>query len=142
GPSERRIWRHRKKDGSLISVEVRASDLISDGKRLRLAVINDVTERERPTRRPLRLWIAFAALVFVAVLSVISTDRLIRTMERAEHSHELLGSFETVAARFGEVVAPGAAADAPQRLANALSEARHELSLDLNADDEGQLQHF
>ncbi|MGO9834071.1 MAG: response regulator [Polyangiaceae bacterium] len=41
------IWRHRKKDGSIIEVEVKADEVDFEGKRARLVVANDVTERER-----------------------------------------------------------------------------------------------
>jgi two-component system cell cycle sensor histidine kinase/response regulator CckA len=39
--------RHRKKDGTIIHVEVKAHDLDFDGKRARLVAIHDVTERIR-----------------------------------------------------------------------------------------------
>ncbi len=38
-------WRHRKKDGSLIEVEVRSSEIELGGRRCRLVLVNDVTER-------------------------------------------------------------------------------------------------
>jgi two-component system cell cycle sensor histidine kinase/response regulator CckA len=46
GPT-RRMWQHRKKDGSLIDVEIEASDLTVAGRMVRLVLANDVTERER-----------------------------------------------------------------------------------------------
>ncbi len=49
-PSERgvaRVWRHRKKDGSLIDVEITAEDFELDGRNARLVLANDVTERRR-----------------------------------------------------------------------------------------------
>jgi PAS domain S-box-containing protein len=42
---DRKVWRHRKKDGTIVFVEVKANDFVSDGKNVRLVVINDVTER-------------------------------------------------------------------------------------------------
>lgn len=39
------IWRHRKKDGSIISVEVIGNDITYQGKSLRLALANDVTDK-------------------------------------------------------------------------------------------------
>ena len=41
------VWRHRRKDGSLITVEIKAHDLPFQGKMARLVVSNDVTERLR-----------------------------------------------------------------------------------------------
>jgi PAS domain S-box-containing protein len=43
--AEPRIWRHRKKDGTIVLVEVRANDFEIDGRCVRLAQIQDVTER-------------------------------------------------------------------------------------------------
>ncbi|MGC2237035.1 MAG: response regulator [Pyrinomonadaceae bacterium] len=41
------IWKHRIKDGSIIEVEISSHDLIFDGKRSRLVLANDITERRR-----------------------------------------------------------------------------------------------
>jgi PAS domain S-box-containing protein len=42
-----RTWRHRHKDGALIDVEVASDDLLVAGVACRIAVFNDVTERNR-----------------------------------------------------------------------------------------------
>jgi len=47
GISHRGIWRHMKKDGSIIHVEIYANDYIYEGRRVRLVLSNDVTERVR-----------------------------------------------------------------------------------------------
>jgi PAS domain S-box-containing protein len=44
------IWRHKRRDGSIMNVEVTASDLTFDGRNVRLVLVNDVTERERAQR--------------------------------------------------------------------------------------------
>jgi hypothetical protein len=41
------LWRHRKKDGSIIAVEVSTSDFDFEGKPARLVLVNDVTKRLR-----------------------------------------------------------------------------------------------
>jgi PAS domain S-box-containing protein len=41
------LWRHRKKDGAIITVEVIASNLPFQGRPARLVLANDVTERRR-----------------------------------------------------------------------------------------------
>ena len=41
------LWRHRKKDGSVITVEVTARRFVLDGRPARLVVVNDVTERRK-----------------------------------------------------------------------------------------------
>ena len=40
------VWRHRKKDGSLITVEITSHPIAFDGKEARLVVATDVTERK------------------------------------------------------------------------------------------------
>jgi PAS domain S-box-containing protein len=50
GPSGHRSlgrWKHRKKDGTLIDVEITSDDIIFRGKQARLVLANDVTERNR-----------------------------------------------------------------------------------------------
>ncbi len=44
-------WRHRKKDGSVIDVEVSADDFLLGGRRARLVIARDVTEAKRLERR-------------------------------------------------------------------------------------------
>jgi len=48
--AKRGVWRHRKKDGSLIEVEVTEHDFQLQGKLARLVVLNDVTEHRRIER--------------------------------------------------------------------------------------------
>src|SRR6185437_14382371 len=45
GISEAKAWQHRKKDGTTISVEIRADDFDLNGRRVRLVLITDVTDR-------------------------------------------------------------------------------------------------
>lgn len=40
-------WRHRKKDGAVIDVEITSHELIWLGRRTKLVLINDITERKR-----------------------------------------------------------------------------------------------
>ncbi len=48
GPAdEKQAWRHLRKDGSLITVEIKARDLAFENRSARLALITDVTERRR-----------------------------------------------------------------------------------------------
>jgi two-component system, cell cycle sensor histidine kinase and response regulator CckA len=41
----RRVWRHRRKDGRSIHVEVRGHELVFEGRLARVVLVNDVTER-------------------------------------------------------------------------------------------------
>src|SRR5688500_14116411 len=47
GPSASKVWRHRTKDGSIITVEGSANDFVLDGRSVRLVLINDITDRVR-----------------------------------------------------------------------------------------------
>ncbi len=49
------IWKHHKKDGSVIDVEIVSHELIWRGRRARLVSCNDVTERLRTERRILEI---------------------------------------------------------------------------------------
>jgi len=48
--AKRGVWRHQKKDGSIIEVEVTEHDFQLQGKLARLVVLNDVTEHRRIER--------------------------------------------------------------------------------------------
>jgi signal transduction histidine kinase/ActR/RegA family two-component response regulator len=41
------VWRHLKKDGSIIHVEIKTSPLVYEGRRARITIVNDVTQRKK-----------------------------------------------------------------------------------------------
>ena len=47
GADHGRVWRHRKKDGSTILVEIKANDFRFEGRPARLVLANDVTDKRR-----------------------------------------------------------------------------------------------
>jgi two-component system CheB/CheR fusion protein len=47
GESRRQFWRHMRKDGTLLEVEVTAHSFDYDGRKARMVVASDVTERRR-----------------------------------------------------------------------------------------------
>ncbi len=47
GPTRSTIWRHRRKDGTVIDVDIASHDLPDNGGRTRLVMALDVTERQR-----------------------------------------------------------------------------------------------
>ena len=51
GNYRQRIWRHRKKDGTVIPVRITSFNLDFDGRRARLGVIEDLTERMQAEER-------------------------------------------------------------------------------------------
>jgi PAS domain S-box-containing protein len=51
GLSKPNEWRHRKKDGDLIDVEITSNELFWLGRRARVVLVNDITERKRAEER-------------------------------------------------------------------------------------------
>ncbi|MGB5080918.1 MAG: PAS domain S-box protein [Burkholderiales bacterium] len=58
-----RLWRHRKKNGDLISVEIVSFNLEFDGRRARLGVVTDVTERLKAEDRAREIERKYQALL-------------------------------------------------------------------------------
>src|SRR5579859_3770087 len=48
--SSRGEWRHLRKDGSIIDVEIRSTTVVMDGRQGVLSLVEDVTERKRAER--------------------------------------------------------------------------------------------
>lgn len=48
-------WRHRKKDGTVIDVEITSHEMVFDGRPSRLVLANDITERKRAEEAVMRL---------------------------------------------------------------------------------------
>ena len=46
-PAHAGVWRHRRRDGSLIEVEISSHEIEFDGRRARVVLANDVTEQRR-----------------------------------------------------------------------------------------------
>lgn len=47
GRQRTRMWRHRKKDGTIILVEITNHDFVFNGRKSRMILANDITERQR-----------------------------------------------------------------------------------------------
>jgi PAS domain S-box-containing protein len=47
GPSGPRPWRHQRKDGTIVDVEITSDDLTLDGRKCRIVLAQNVTERNR-----------------------------------------------------------------------------------------------
>ena len=47
GPDHAGVWRHCKRDGSLLEVEISSHEIEFDGRRARVVLANDVTEQQR-----------------------------------------------------------------------------------------------
>lgn len=123
------IWRHRKKDGGVFDVEVMANEVFLQGKRARLVLVHDVTERVRAERhraaetavtRILRdsstfeeagpkLLAAIGAAEEWSVGEIWRNDNAANLLRRQASWHEPdqtgIGDFETASA--GITIAPG-----------------------------------
>lgn len=81
-PEHRGTWRHKKKDGTIITVDVIANDTVYNGQPARLVLANDITEKLK----------AEAALIHHRVLQqqvITKTTILVQEKEREEIGREL-----------------------------------------------------
>jgi PAS domain S-box-containing protein len=91
GLNKKGVWRHRKKDGSLIEVEITAYSLTFVGRQAQLVLANDVTERRRAEKALIETTQFQRAILDSANYAIISTtpDGIIRTFNAA--AERLLG---------------------------------------------------
>jgi PAS domain S-box-containing protein len=77
-----KIWRHRKKDGTIIDVEIASHTITFDGKQARLVMANDVTMRVLAERKLREAEAKYRALV-EQMPAVTYIDRIDPTVPRA-----------------------------------------------------------
>jgi PAS domain S-box-containing protein len=58
-----RVWRHMKKNGELIDVEIASFNLEFDGRSARLGVVTDITERLKAQERAQEIEQRYQALL-------------------------------------------------------------------------------
>ncbi|MGA2177576.1 MAG: PAS domain S-box protein [Verrucomicrobiota bacterium] len=80
-------WRHRKHDGSLITIVASSHDLVYKGRNARVAVMTDITERKR-VEEELR-----AAQASLEERVLVRTTELAEAKERAESADRLKSAF-------------------------------------------------
>ncbi|HWR72643.1 MAG TPA: GAF domain-containing protein, partial [Nitrospirota bacterium] len=84
GLDEAGVWRHRRKDGSIINVEIVSHTLIFEGRKAELVLANDITERrqaEAKLRTIARLY-AFLSQINQAIVRTRDRNELFRTICR------------------------------------------------------------
>lgn len=89
-----RIWRHRKKDGSRIDVEISSHELIFDGRNARLVLAHDVTARRRAEAARERLIAILEATPDLVAISQV--DRPVSYLNAAGRQLLGVGADETI----------------------------------------------
>lgn len=74
GPNETRVWRHRRKDGSIIKVEITGFYFTVAGRPTELVLANDVTEREQVRERLERSQAQMLGILGSAMDGIITVD--------------------------------------------------------------------
>ncbi len=84
-----RLWRHKKRDGSIIDVEISSHVLVFDGRRAMLVLAHDVTERRRADARIMHLSRLYEMLSQVneSIVRVSSQDELFHAICKATVEH-------------------------------------------------------
>uniref|UniRef100_A0ACD5H269 PAS domain-containing protein n=1 Tax=Desertifilum tharense IPPAS B-1220 TaxID=1781255 RepID=A0ACD5H269_9CYAN len=74
GMTEAGIWRHRKKDGTLIDVEISTHSLNFSGRRAEIVLASDVTQRRQAEAQLLEITLLQQTILNAANYTIISTD--------------------------------------------------------------------
>jgi two-component system sensor histidine kinase UhpB len=111
-------WRHRKKDGSIIDVELGLYSFTREGRRARLVVVNDVTESTRITRELRESEERFRRIFDGAPIGMGIVGADCRFLKVNDAFSEMLGyrPADLIGKTFGEITHP-ADLDADLRLA-------------------------
>ena len=68
------IWRHRKKDGAIIYVEITSHTMTFAGKHAEIVLVNDVTERKKAEEKLIETTQALQSLIKASPLAIIVVD--------------------------------------------------------------------
>jgi PAS domain S-box-containing protein len=92
GEQSHRLWRHWKKNGRLMDVEISSDQIIFDGRPARLAMVNDVTERQRveeQLKRSQALLRVGSRISRLGAWQVDMPDRVLTWSDEARAIHEV-----------------------------------------------------
>jgi len=129
GPVLTSPWRHRKKDGSVIYVEITSHPLVFDNKRARLVIATDVTDRKLLDEEQKRMHASiqqsaiewrqtFNAIDFPVL--IIDLEGRIRRLNKAAHEIVDIQSEEIV----GQTIAAAVRGEPWQKAADLISQIR------------------
>ncbi|MEO8719356.1 MAG: GAF domain-containing protein, partial [Burkholderiales bacterium] len=131
GPRPYGVWQHLTQGGERIDVEIFGNDVDWEGRRARLVLVNEVTERVRAERRLDLTQRLFAALSEVneALVRVRGRDQLFREVCRicVERMYFLVASVALIDVARQRIV--------PQIFAGASSGAMHDITYPLDPSD-------
>ncbi len=85
------IWRHIKKDGTLITVEIFGHSILFEGRQARLILVNDVTEKLKAERRLKKSENRFRALIEKSYDIIILLDKDFRITYRSPSTFRSTG---------------------------------------------------
>jgi two-component system, cell cycle sensor histidine kinase and response regulator CckA len=81
GLQKAELWRHRKKDGSIIHVEITAHNLDFQGREAELVLVHDITDRQKAEERlrqsEERFSKAFRSSPFGVIIATVSEGRIV-----------------------------------------------------------------
>jgi PAS domain S-box-containing protein len=80
GPKRSGVWRHRTRDGQTVSVEILSHEIVFGGRRARLVIAHDVTERREIEEALRESEQRYRALFDQSPLGVLQFDRRLRVL--------------------------------------------------------------
>ncbi|HLP39068.1 PAS domain S-box protein [Lacibacter sp.] len=85
-------WRHRKKDGSIIKVEIIAHEILFEGNKARLILAHDITEQQEAEEKLAASEIRFRSLIENSSEGITLTDASSNVIYRSPGSQRITGN--------------------------------------------------
>lgn len=89
--SNKGLWRHIKKDGSIINVEIFGHSITFENRKARLILVNDVTEKLKAEQKLVDSEKRFRALIEKSYDIIIMLDRDLNILYRSPSTHRITG---------------------------------------------------
>ncbi|MES2618760.1 MAG: PAS domain S-box protein [Bacteroidota bacterium] len=88
---KRGIWRHRKKDGTIIQVDINAHEITFEGIPARLILAMDVTEQKEAEEKLISSEMRFRSLIENSAEGIAMTDELSNSLYRSPAANKIMG---------------------------------------------------